>query len=99
MTGRDLVLENTSSVAEPMEPYLRRAADYARAEKAMATRKAYRTDYVIFSLWCEKRGLSGLPASYETVAAYLAYEADRGAKASTIGRRCAAIRYAHTVSG
>ena len=99
MTGRDLVSENTSSVAEPIELDLRRAADYARAEKAMATRKAYRTDYAIFSFWCEERGLSALPALYETVAAYLAYEADRGAKASTIGRRCAAIRYAHSVSG
>jgi site-specific recombinase XerD len=35
-----------------------------------------------------------LPASPETVAAYLAHEAESGRAASTITRRCAAIRYA-----
>jgi len=33
------------------------------------------------------------------VAAFLAWEAEKGAKASTIGRRCAAIKYAHKLAG
>ena len=37
-----------------------------------------------------------MPAAPETVAAFLAAEAKRGAKTSTIGRRLAAIRYAHS---
>ena len=78
---------------------LDRAADYARAEKAPATRKAYMKDFEIFGLWCQDRGADCLPADPETVAAYLAYEADRGAKPSTIGRRCAAIRYVHGLRG
>ena len=40
-----------------------------------------------------------LPASAESVAAYLAFEARRGTKPSTIGRRCAAIRYVHSIGG
>jgi integrase len=39
--------------------------------------------------------VAALPASVETVAAFLAFEAGRGSAASTITRRCAAIRYAH----
>ncbi len=39
------------------------------------------------------------PAWPETVAAFLAGEAKRGVKASTIGRRVAAIRYAHRLAG
>ncbi len=35
----------------------------------------------------------------ETVAAFLAAEANRGTKPSTIGRRLAAIRYAHKLAG
>jgi site-specific recombinase XerD len=40
-----------------------------------------------------------LPASVETVAAYLAALAGSGLKASTITRRCAAIAYLHRVAG
>src|SRR5215208_722112 len=40
-----------------------------------------------------------MPASPETVAEFLVAEAQRGAKASTIGRRLAAIRYAHKLAG
>jgi site-specific recombinase XerD len=43
--------------------------------------------------------VAALPATAETVAAYLASEAEAGAKPSTIGRRCAAIRFAHKLAG
>ena len=46
----------------------------------------------------EAKGVSALPALPETVAAYLAAEA-RTARPSTIGRRVAAIRYAHKLAG
>jgi Phage integrase, N-terminal SAM-like domain len=72
------------------------AAEYARAEKAAATRRAYRSDFEIFRAWCAERGVSVLPASPESVAAFLAHEAERQVRPSTIGRRVAAIRYAHT---
>ena len=76
-----------------------RARGFANAEKAAATRRAYGTDIAIFRTWCAERGLGALPASPATVAAFLAHEASRNVKASTIGRRTAAIRYAHKFAG
>ena len=76
-----------------------RAQGYANAEKAAATRRAYGTDFSIFRAWCEERQLDAIPASPATVAAFLAHEASRNVKASTIGRRVAAIRYAHKLAG
>jgi site-specific recombinase XerD len=76
-----------------------RARAYAKAEKAAATRRAYGADFVIFRAWCEERRLDAIPGSPATVAAFLAHEASRNVKASTIGSRVAAIRYAHRLAG
>jgi site-specific recombinase XerD len=75
------------------------AARYAAAEKAPATRRAYRTDFRIFSAWCEQRDLTPLPALPATVAAYLAYEVGQNLRPSTLGRRLAAIQHAHQHAG
>jgi site-specific recombinase XerD len=80
-------------------PELEEAAGYARAEKAAATRRAYRSDFNLFRSWCEIKRICALPAAPETVAAFLAAEANRAKKTSTIGRRLAAIRYAHKLAG
>jgi integrase len=72
---------------------------YQRADKASATIRAYTSDAILFDLWCRKQGFWGsVPASPEMVAAFLTAEAERGVKASTISRRCAAIRYAHKLT-
>jgi site-specific recombinase XerD len=78
---------------------LETAKTFAAAEKSEATRKAYRSDFKLFVDWCDVRGLQAIPASVETVGAFLAGEATRGTKASTISRRAAAIRYAHAAAG
>jgi site-specific recombinase XerD len=75
-----------------------RASSFATAEKAANTRRAYRTDLAVFQGWCAAHGVAALPAAPEIVAAFLSDEADRGIRASTIGRRVAAIRYAHRLS-
>jgi site-specific recombinase XerD len=80
-------------------PELEEAACYARVEKAEATRRAYRSDFALFRSWCEAKRVPALPAAPEAVAAFLAGEANRGTKTSTIGRRLAAIRYAHKLAG
>ncbi len=91
--------EPATQALETFEQELADAAGYARAEKAAATRKAYWKDFEIFGDWCHERDLDVLPASPESVAAFLAFEARRGTKPSTIGRRCAAIRYVHSFGG
>ena len=72
---------------------------YQRASKATSTVAAYRSDAALFEAWCQRYGFRSLPASSEAVAAFLVSEADVGRAASTIGRRCAAIRYAHKLAG
>jgi len=92
-----------SSGAAPLPPALTdalsAAASYAEAEKAAATRRAYRSDWRHFHTWCESVSAAPLPAAPATVAAYLSSLADRGRSASTISRRLAAISYAHRLKG
>ncbi|WP_396604572.1 site-specific integrase [Bradyrhizobium sp. YCK136] len=79
---------------------LEAAISYAKAEKAPGTRRAYETDHRLFVAWCEAKGVSAaLPASAETLAAFLAAEAEAGKRPSTLGRRLAAIRYFHKLAG
>ena len=78
---------------------IKRAADFARQDKAASTREAYSSDFRMFEKFCRSRGVDALPATPETVAAFLAAEAEVGRKPSTIGRRCAAIKYAHKLAG
>jgi site-specific recombinase XerD len=61
--------------------------------------RVYRTDAAIFDAWCREHGERASPASPETVMGFLAAQASRGVKASTLGRRCAAIGYAHRLAG
>ena len=75
------------------------ARAFALAEKSPATRRAYKGDFRHFTGWCADRGASPMPATPELVAAYLSSLATAGAKASTVGRRAAAIRYAHRLAG
>jgi site-specific recombinase XerD len=97
--SRSLAVANASHSLAPLGPDLEHAAAYAKAEKAEATRRAYKSDFALFSCWCEAKHLSPLPASPEAVAAFLAGEAIRGSKVATISRRLAAIRYAHKLVG
>jgi site-specific recombinase XerD len=72
---------------------------FAGQEKSAGTRRSYRSDWQIFAAWCSARGLEALPATPETVARFLSAEATAGVKASTLGRRAAAIGYAHKLAG
>lgn len=78
---------------------LERAVEFAQQDKAESTRRAYKSDFAAFVAWCASRGVASLPATPETVAGFLAAEADAGRKPSTVGRRCAAIAHAHKLAG
>jgi len=92
------VLDDGENLPASLGPDLAAAIDLAQAEKASSTQKAYGTDFRLFKAWCNAKGVSALPAAVETVAAYLAAEA-KTARPSTLGRRVAAIRYAHRLAG
>jgi site-specific recombinase XerD len=72
---------------------------YQRASKADATVRAYTSDARVFQDWCAQFGFQSLPASPEAVAGFIVSEAEAGRASSTLGRRLAAIRYAHKLAG
>ena len=74
------------------------AADYRRAARAENTRRAYRAAVGRFTDWCTAHGQTALPASPETVAAFLAAEAGRGLAVNTLRLRHAALRYLHLLA-
>jgi site-specific recombinase XerD len=79
-------------------PSLEQVREYIRASKAENTLRGYRADWRAFCAWCEGQGLSPLPASPETVAAYIAECAGR-LKVGSIQRRINAIAEAHKAVG
>ncbi|MGT2489218.1 integrase [Methylobacterium oryzae CBMB20] len=60
--------------------------------------RAYTADARVFQDWCAQFGFRSLPANPEAVAAFIVSEAEAGRAASTLGRRLAAIRYAHKLA-
>jgi len=72
---------------------------YVAESLAPATRRAYRAALAAFTRWCDDQGVAPLPASPETVAAFLAAEADHGRAVATVEQRAAAIRWAHEARG
>jgi hypothetical protein len=72
------LIPQAAFVPAAMRADVERAADFARAEKAESTRKAYGSDFLIFAAWCHGRGVNALPATAESVAAFLAWEAETG---------------------
>jgi len=61
---------------------------------------AYRSRWRSFEGWCRDAGRVALPATAQTVAAYLTHLAvDRGLKATTVGAHLTAIRAVHRGAG
>jgi integrase len=79
-------------------PALDQVREYIRASKAENTLRGYQSDWWHFRAWCESHGLGPLPASPETVAAYIAECAGR-LKVGSIQRRLNAIAEAHKAVG
>ena len=75
------------------------AAAYRRAARADNTRRAYRAAVARFCDWCADHGQTALPATPETVAAFLAAEAGQGLAVNTLRLRHAALRYLHLLAG
>jgi integrase len=96
-------LRDAGEVALPDE-LVSRTKDYAREALAERTREAYGRWWKVFSGWCEKRGRQALPASPETVAAWLTALADgtdtgRPLARASINQALAAVTLAHRTAG
>lgn len=71
---------------------------YARAARAEATQRAYRTDWRHFEQWCAAQAVDALPAAPIAVGAYLAAHATTLSPA-TLTRRLSAISVGHRMAG
>lgn len=94
----------TTDPAQPMLPAIlnakiERAAAYAKAARAASTRRAYDSDWAIFTAWCVAHGLIALPATPEVVAVFASDQATAGFNPATINRRIAAIGHHHRAGG
>jgi integrase len=75
-----------------------KSREYQDAADADATLRAYRSDLANFKVWCVKHDLVPMPATPETVGAYLA-AAGEGYAMPTLRRRVAAIARACRTAG
>ncbi len=71
---------------------------YLEAAVAANTRRAHRSHWADFRAWCDSHGCSALPASAETVAAYLTVQA-QSRRVGTLEHRLATIAKAHHAAG
>jgi integrase len=77
---------------------LAKSRAYQDAADAPATLRAYGADYAAFAAWCAKHEFVAMPATPETVGAYLAAAGD-GFALPTLRRRVAAIARASGMAG
>lgn len=84
-----------------LESLAERAAGYAAAAQADATRAVYAGDWRRFVAWCERTplGPAALPAAPALVALYITHLAETRKKPSTIGRALVSIAAAHCRAG
>ena len=70
-----------------------------RESHAKSTRRHYESAWRAFVAWCDEEGHEPLPATPETVAAYLTHRADGDGSVSTLKLARAAIRCQHESTG
>ena len=87
-----------SELPSPADRIARRIEQFSRLARATNTSRGYRSDWQHFVNWCEAHGEPSLPSRPETVAAYLADNADR-LKVATLQRRLASIGKKHRHEG
>jgi site-specific recombinase XerD len=92
-------LQTRSESPRAIAAYSAETMEYVKASRAENTRRAYRAAWQEFQAWGAEHGAPTLPASPETVAAYLSALASAGAKFSTIAVKRAGIASAHRAAG
>ena len=84
----------------PLQPHLAEQVAAAVAHsKRPNTLRAYQSDMRAYGGWCEANRLQAMPATPETVAAYVADQVAQGLKVSTVRRHLATISKAHELAG
>lgn len=94
------VTESKTHLAKvELENAMTAARRYSRKSRSDATWRAYKNDWHQFESWCRSVALEALPAAPDTVAMFVASQADAGLSPSTVRRRLSAIRLVHLGAG
>lgn len=80
--------------ASDLGEVIKQTQRFIQNSKSANTRIAYQTDWRHFCSWCDSHGLASLPATPQTIAAYISDLAENH-KVSTIQRRLSSISQAH----
>src|SRR6478752_9419829 len=94
-----LTVPASAAHAAELEELSRRAAVYATRARGDGTRRAYRSAWRQYDLWCRSLGREPLAADPDTIAMYVVRCADAGFAVSSIRVHLAAIRTAHLLAG
>jgi integrase len=78
---------------------LRKDAESSRGTRSPNTERALLADVLLFSAWCSDAGRQHLPASAETVAAFVDAQASAGKAPASIRRYAASIAAYHRSAG
>ena len=76
---------------------LERARQYVHNTRASATYRAYSVHWRAFESWCAQAGVPALPATAETVAAFLVAQAEEH-RPATLSAQLAAIAWRHRIA-
>lgn len=99
VTPPEIVQTPETRALQLRETALESAKRYAGKSRAESTWRTYRSAWMRFEAWCQAAALSPLPASPQTVAMFIAAEADAGLANATLEHRLAAIRVVHLGAG
>lgn len=75
------------------------AKQYRDTSLSDASRRAYRADWTVFESFCELYGARALPATSQTICAYISNCAEQGKNIHTIVRSLTSINKAHELAG
>ena len=92
------IIPTTSPTGLIPTDLMERAREYARASKSEATLKVYATVWRAYTAWCDRKGLSAMPATPDVIVAYIVEQAER-LKPQTIQKHLAAISQVHKMEG
>jgi integrase len=96
--GLELKLNAEHFISSEILNLQEEAKRHLENSKAENTKHAYRSDWRLFSEWCQKNNLLSLPAKPETIVYYITF-LGKTHKASSIKRKMTAISQRHETAG
>lgn len=94
MERKSLIIHSSTELSADVQQLHQQAEVHLANSKARNTKKAYTSDWQLFTDWCLAHNLVELPATPETIAYYLTFLSS-SSKASTIKRKMTAISQRH----